>query len=188
MTSDKTRRGLRGRIEDRKSAGGNSFGYTIVGHDGERGDRVINEAEATVVRRIFESYAAGMSPKRIALRLNSEGIRAPRGGSWSSSTINGNRQRGTGIINNELYVGRMTWNRLSYVRDPETGRRRSRTNPPKDVVVVDVPDLRIVSGPLWEAVRARQAALDGKLRGASVPASQGAPFWTKRRPPTCSPD
>jgi site-specific DNA recombinase len=28
------------------------------------------------------------------------------------STINGNVARGTGIINNELYVGRLVWNRL----------------------------------------------------------------------------
>ncbi len=27
--------------------------------------------------------------------------------------INGNRKRGTGILNNELYVGFLVWNRLS---------------------------------------------------------------------------
>src|SRR5580658_9207703 len=63
--ADKTRRGLRGRIESRRSGGGNSFGYDVVAGDDHRGERVINEGQAAVVRRIFENYAAGMSPRRI---------------------------------------------------------------------------------------------------------------------------
>jgi DNA invertase Pin-like site-specific DNA recombinase len=130
--ADKTRRGLRGRIEDRKSAGGNSFGYDVAQSENARGRRVINETQAAIVRQVFEHYAGGISPKRIALQLNKLAIPSPRGGAWSSSTINGNRRRGTGIINNELYVGRMVWNRLTYVKDPESGRRRSRANRPQD--------------------------------------------------------
>ena len=30
---------------------------------------------------------------------------------------------GTGILNNELYVGRLIWNRQRFVKDPETGHR-----------------------------------------------------------------
>jgi site-specific DNA recombinase len=33
------------------------------------------------------------------------------GGAWGPSTIHGNRQRGTGILNNELYIGTLVWNR-----------------------------------------------------------------------------
>jgi site-specific DNA recombinase len=118
-----------------------------------------------------------MSPKRIALRLNEGGFPAPRGGHWSSSTINGNRRRGTGIINNEVYAGRIVWNRLSYIKEPETGRRRSRLNPRQDLVVVDVPEWRIVPEELWQAVRARQTAV------ARAPMStQVKPFWAKQRP------
>ena len=39
------------------------------------------------------------------------------GKGWGASTINGNAKRGTGILNNELYVGRLVWNRLRYVKD-----------------------------------------------------------------------
>jgi site-specific DNA recombinase len=124
--ADKTRRGLRGRIENCRSGGGNSFGYDVVLGEGHRGERMINEAQAAIVRRIFANYAAGMSPKRIALQLNKEGLQAPRGGCWSSSTINGNRRRGTGIINNEVYAGRIVWNRLAYVKEPETGPQGNR--------------------------------------------------------------
>jgi site-specific DNA recombinase len=184
--ADKVRRGLRGRIENKKSGGGKSYGYDVVKHlnaDGEldRGDRTINQLEALLVRRIFQSYASGVSPKQIALQLNREDIPAPRGGAWSSSTINGNRRRGTGIINNEIYVGRNVWNRLTYIKDPESGRRRSRPNGVQKVVAVDVPAWRIVSAGLWDAVRVRQAKLDQKA--ASHPAAAGAgAFWTEQRP------
>ena len=42
---------------------------------------------------------------------------------WGPSTIAGNPARGTGILNNELYIGRLVWNRLRYVKDPSTGKR-----------------------------------------------------------------
>ena len=42
--------------------------------------------------------------------------------------IAGNAARGTGILNNELYIGRLVWNRLRYVKDPSTGKRVSRLN------------------------------------------------------------
>ncbi|MDA8250231.1 MAG: recombinase family protein, partial [Rhodospirillales bacterium] len=108
----KTHRGLRGRVEAGRSGGGNAYGYRVVrrlGADGQlvAGEREINVAEAAVVTRIFRAYAAGVSPKRIAFELNAEGIPGPRGGAWSQSTLNGNRARGTGVLNNELYIGRL---------------------------------------------------------------------------------
>ncbi len=64
--ADKTRRGLRGRVEAGKSGGGNSFGYDVVRRlDDEglpvRGERKINAAQAGIVRRIFNDYAQGQS-------------------------------------------------------------------------------------------------------------------------------
>ena len=49
------------------------------------------------------------------------------------------------------------WNRLRYLKNPETGKRVSRMNPSSAVTVKDVPELRIVDGALWSAVKARQA-------------------------------
>src|SRR6185312_16622229 len=114
----------------------------------------------------------------IAFDLNAEGIVAPRGGAWSASTINGNRTRGTGIINNELYIGRLVWNRLAYLKDPETGRRRSRQRSEDELIVTDVPHLRLVPQDLWDAVRERQARLEVQSSDAKSPAG----FWTKQRP------
>lgn len=94
-----------------------------------RGDRVIEPQEAATVRRIFQDYAKGISPKKIAEQLNLEGIPGPQGGPWGTSTIHGNRDRGTGILNNELYIGQQIWNRLRYVKDPQTGKRVSSAAP-----------------------------------------------------------
>ncbi|NML11978.1 hypothetical protein HHL08_17800 [Sphingobium sp. AR-3-1] len=69
--ADKTRRGLRGRVEKGKSGGGNSYGYDVVKRlddngDLIRGDRSINDAQASVIQRILRDYVAGKSARRIA--------------------------------------------------------------------------------------------------------------------------
>ncbi len=159
--ADKTRRGQRGRVEAGKSGGGNAYGYDVVKKfdaNGEpiRGDRTINEAQAEVVRRIFRDYAAGKSAKTIAFALNRDGIAAPSGGDWGFSTINGNPKRGNGILNNEMYVGKIVWNRQRFVKDPSTGKRQARPNPEEEWVIQEAPELRILDDDLWSAVKARQ--------------------------------
>jgi site-specific DNA recombinase len=156
--ADKTRRGLRGRVEQGRSGGGLCYGYTIV-EIGERGGREIFPSEAAVVRRIFADFAAGKSPRRIAAELNREGIPGPAGRPWGDTTIRGHALRGTGVLRNELYVGRLVWNRLRYTKDPATGRRVSRINPREAWICRDVPELRIVDDNLWNCVQTRLSAI-----------------------------
>jgi site-specific DNA recombinase len=111
--ADKTRRGLRGRVEAGKSGGGNSFGYDVVRRlddDGlpVRGERKINAAQAGIVRRIFNDYAAGKAPQAIAKQLNKESVPGPSGSEWGAEHDPRNPDRGTG-------------NRLRYIKDPECG-------------------------------------------------------------------
>ncbi|WP_237059690.1 recombinase family protein [Loktanella sp. M215] len=160
--AQKTHRGLEGRVRKGKSAGGVTYGYDVVRDllaDGSitTGERVINAAQGVVVRRIFTDYSHGISPRAIAASLNQDGVAGPRG-TWGSSTIYGNDKRGTGILNNELYLGRLVWNRQRFIKDPDTGKRQARMNKPDDWIIEQVPDLRIVSDDLWEAVKARQKA------------------------------
>ncbi|MCF3947811.1 recombinase family protein [Acidiphilium iwatense] len=162
--ADKVRRGLRGRVEHGKSGGGNAYGYDVVkkfaaNGDPVRGDRTINEAESSIIRRIFEDYAGGKSPKRIATELNRDRIKAPSGGDWGFSTINGNLKRGNGILNNEMYIGRLVWNRQRFIKDPDTGKRVSRMNPQSEWITLDVPELRIIDQDLWDQAKARQRSV-----------------------------
>ena len=160
--AQKTKRGLEGRVRQGKSGGGNAYGYDIVKKvdaAGEpiRGERQINEAEAVIVRRIFEAFIQGNSPKTIAHALNHEGIAGPAGNTWGPSTIHGNWRRGTGILNNELYIGRLVWNRQRFIKDPDTGKRQGRLNAKEEWVIEGVPDLRIVDQGIWDQVKSRQA-------------------------------
>ncbi|MGY3496320.1 recombinase family protein [Bradyrhizobium sp. USDA 4502] len=157
----KTHRGLRGRVEKGKAGGGLCYGYNVVKKldaNGEpiRGDREIIVEEARIVRRIFRAFAAGKSPKAIAVELNKDGIRGPLGRAWGDTSIRGHVSRGTGILNNELYAGVLVWNRQRFVKDPATGKRVSRPNPESQWIRKEVPHLKIVDDELWQAARARQ--------------------------------
>ena len=168
----KTRRGQRGRVEAGKIPGGNSFGYRIVRRildDGSisTGEREVDSDQAAIIKRIFTEYVGGLAPRRIAGRLNAEGISSPRGGQWNASTINGSRQRRNGILNNELYLGHITYNRQRFVKDPETGKRVSRLNPEHEWVITNVPNLRIVDDETWDRVqqiKSRYASQRGNKR------------------------
>ena len=171
--AEKTHRGLRGRVEDGKSAGGLCYGYRVVktlnGATVTTGEREIVSDEARVVERIFREFVAGVSPKQIAKNLNREGIAGPFDGAWSPSTIYGNGKRGTGILNNELYIGRLVWNRLRYVKNPDTGKRVSRLNPEAEWMRKEVPELRIVSDELWASAKQRQNVGRQAVRSAGNP-------------------
>ncbi|MGE0725864.1 MAG: recombinase family protein, partial [Alphaproteobacteria bacterium] len=147
--ADKVRRGLAGVAREGRSAGGISYGYRQVA-GGRRGEREIDPDQAAIVRRIAREYTAGRTPREIAAGLNRDQVPPPRdGGRWNGSTIYGSPKRGTGILHNELYAGRLIWNRLRMVRDPNTGRRISRINPASEHQVVAVPHLAILDDRTW---------------------------------------
>ncbi|MER8370709.1 recombinase family protein [Mesorhizobium sp. M1378] len=164
----KVRRGQAGRINKGLHAGGITYGYTYV--LGDPGKRLIAEDEAEIVRRIFREYVDGQTPRDIAHKLNRDRIPPPRGRAWNASTINGNAQRGTGLLQNELYVGRLIWNRVRMVKDPDSGKRVSRPNPKSEWRTIEVPDLAIVSPDLFEAARERK-----KARAITHPSHQRRP-------------
>lgn len=168
----KIRRGQRGRAEAGRSPGGLSYGYAVVREydaAGEpvRGLRRIDEAQAAVVRRIFREFVTGRSGRTIAAGLNRDGIPGPTGGAWRASTINGSRARRSGILYNEAYIGFVVYNRIRMVRDPETGRRISRPNPPAEWIAVAAPELRIIDDETWDAaqsIKSRRAAFPVHVR------------------------
>ena len=133
----KTHRGLRGRVKAGRSGGGICYGYDVVKlYDaaGEpiRGKRSIDEVEAEIVRSIFLEFAPGNGPRAIARRINEDGIPGPKGKLWTGSVLCGHVKRETVLLNNELYIGRLVWDRQRSMKNPETGKRVSRVNPPEE--------------------------------------------------------
>ena len=84
----------------------------------------------------------------------------------------GNTKRGTGILNNDLYVGRRVWNRQRFVKDPNSGKRQARLNGSSDWTMTNVPHLRIIDDELWNAVKARQEKVRHVVRDNPVHARQ----------------
>ena len=164
----KTHRGLEGAFLRGLHAGGRCYGYRNVPAEGGGVRLEIEENEAEVVRRIFQTSANGASLKKIAHTLNAEKLPAPRPRAgtkqttWCPSAI---RE----MLRRELYIGRVIWNRSRFVKVPGTNKRIARPRPKTEWRILDRPELRIVSDDLWQAVQARQATLQklygGKQKG-----------------------
>lgn len=172
----RTRRGLEGLARAGRSVGGRAYGYVPASEASGQSRRVQAE-EAAVVRRIFTMYADGASARSIAATLNREGITSPgarwkrtqrRTGKWLASAIAGDISRGTGILNNEAYVGRVIWNRQRWIRSAaNSSKRRCVQNPRNQWIVREDESLRIVSDELWNRAKRRQREQSARI-GARV--------------------
>lgn len=157
----RTREGMKTVAKNGRVPGGLCYGYRVRREYDEsgtpvRGLRSIDKEEATNIVWIFQRFANGASPNEIAAELNHRGTPGPRGKTWQATAIRGHRSRGTGILNNELYIGKIVFNRQAYRKNPSTERRVSRLNDSDDYIVGDVPSLRIVSDDLWQRAKKRQ--------------------------------
>jgi site-specific DNA recombinase len=136
--------------------GGRTFGYDnveVVGPGGTRSHVTycINEAEAAIVRRIFERAAAGDGLKTITKRLNAERAPSPRPQQgrpqgWAPSSV---RE----VLYRELYRGRRIWNKTK--KRDIWGQDRRRDRPASEWLTLDAEGLRIVPEALWHAVHER---------------------------------
>jgi DNA invertase Pin-like site-specific DNA recombinase len=157
----RTRRGLEGRALKAMPTGGKAYGYETVD-----GKRVVVPEQATIIREIFQRFANGESAQALAVALNARGVTSPgvawnrstrRRGGWHPSAIAGDRKRGVGIVNSDLYRGLVVWNRCRWVRlASDSKKRRVVLNPESAWVKRPDESLRIVSDALWQAVRRRQ--------------------------------
>jgi site-specific DNA recombinase len=148
----KVRRGHFGRVREGLVPGIVAYGYERV--LGKPGERVVNQEEAAVVRRIFTEYANGTSPRAIALGLTRDKIPSPSGDKgWSHQSFTSGGGK-SGILGNRLYIGELVWNRHHNVQDPETGIISVRANPDSEHTTVNVPHLHILDQALWDAAQA----------------------------------
>ena len=136
--------------------GGRVFGYDnveILGADGRRSHviRRINDAEAAVVRRIFEACAAGDGLTRITKALNEDRVPAPRPQQrrpvgWAGSSV---RE----VLLRPLYRGEIVWNQTR--KRDGWGQANRRTRAAGEWVRIPAPELRIVPEALWHAAQER---------------------------------
>jgi site-specific DNA recombinase len=77
--AEKTKGGQLGRALKGKIPGGKAYGYDVLPPGRRRWRGSINATEAAEVVRIFELFAAGVSPRAIAKQLNAERIRGLAG-------------------------------------------------------------------------------------------------------------
>ncbi|MES9957107.1 MAG: recombinase family protein [Sedimenticola sp.] len=170
----RTHRGLAGVALGGRSAGGKAYGYrseyeNVIDEKGRSVSkplgRKIAQEEAHWVKKIFQWYANGNTPRWIASELNRLSVPSPgskwnrqksRKSKWVGSAIYGDMTKGTGILNNELYIGRQVWNRSRWVERPD-GKKERRERPESEWIISEVPELRIVPQDLWERVKARQS-------------------------------
>jgi DNA invertase Pin-like site-specific DNA recombinase len=183
----KIKRGQRGAFERGQSPGGLAYGYKV---GATTGSRVIDITQAGIIRRIFQDYNAGQSPRSISKVLNSEMAPSPQGGPWRASLIVGSRKRGNGILHNELYIGRMVFGRQRRAKNPATGKTIMQPVPRHEWRVKDMPELRILDDQTWRIAHDRINAAGGErlvfsrrpprlLSGLLICADCGGPMTIK---------
>jgi len=151
VLAERTRDGLIKRFEQRAWTGGPPpYGYRIVEEDGLKRLR-IDETEAEVIRGIFGDYLSGMGLKAIAKSLYDRGVPTRRGGPWTFSSVRS-------IIRNEVYSGKVSFNRRKFRLNRKTGRRVPQWRNSDEVLSWEDESLRIIGREDYAKVRAKLAA------------------------------
>jgi len=151
--------------------GGAVYGYeNFEVKEGDRRIRVeyrINEAEAKVVREIFQRYADGDGLRMIAQDLQKRGVPAPKAGRrgigvWAYSSI---RE----MLRRDRYRGVIIWG-----KQEKTYRGGTKVRVPRskdEWTTIEVPELRIVDDEVWNIVQNKVAQykeiFGAKTRGPS---------------------
>lgn len=162
MVRQETHRGLQGRALAGFCTGGSLYGYRTVAEpnpsDPEHPRKlwVIEEEEASVVRRIFKLFEDGLGYRSIADLLNRDNVSAPRnngrgakhGAGWCHESVRS-------IITNEKYIGRFVWNTHKWTRVPGKAARRRLPRPDSEHVVREMPELAIIDDLTWARVQSR---------------------------------
>ena len=94
-TSENIKWGIRKRYESGEPHNTQLFGYRVV-----NGNMVVQEDEATVVRRVFQMFMAGDSCYAISQKLKREGVKSSRGKDFHAGVI-------LGMLRQEKYAGCM---------------------------------------------------------------------------------
>ena len=122
VTSERVTDIMLSRADAGKWNGGPSpYAYNIT-----KGDYLIVEEEAVVVRLMFDLYESGKSLLKVARTINAMGYRTRRGYEWSATTV-------WLIIDNPVYCGTYRYN----LRNEQKGSHEWSFREDKDIVYVE---------------------------------------------------
>lgn len=143
--SENVKLGMSARAREGKWNGGKVLGYDIVEIPSEGKKRkntklVINETEATTIRRIFELYSKGNGYKSVVNTINKEGHRSKRGNAFATATVKE-------ILTNPVYIGMIRYN----LRQDWNKKRRKGINP--NPILVEGEHDAIIDRETWEKVQ-----------------------------------
>jgi DNA invertase Pin-like site-specific DNA recombinase len=97
-----TKRGINKMVREGRWHGPAPYGYRTAGSKEER-RLIVDEAKATIVRRIFNEYLAGTGIARLAHNLTIDGVRPPRSTTWDRHSV-------ANILDQVAYVGKVKVN------------------------------------------------------------------------------
>ena len=144
------------------------WGVGIYGYDyiREIQTRIINESEAFIVRRTFESCVGGESYFQIAERLHKEGIPTKANKTWHGLTIRR-------ILHNQTYTGLDVYGKMRSYAVPG-GKRKVELRPEEDWIYVTGFTPPIIDQDLFDRAQERLA-----VRGRTYSRrSEGRPrYW-----------
>lgn len=123
------------------------FGYDIV-TVGSKRTLAINEAEAAVIRLIFDLYVnQNKTLAEIADYLNE--LNTPRPGKGKNHKRNTGRGKGItpnwaptnihNILSNEMYAGQWHYSKTKSVKDAATGKRKMAPRPKEEWLAIEIP-------------------------------------------------
>ena len=108
------------------------------------------ESEAEVVRLVFDLYTReGLTPGKIAQRLNSMNIPAPRCKAWQKDTIRH-------VVRNIHYIGKVVFNKTKTTQVLENGAVTTKrlAQPDEEVIVADGLHEAIIDLETWQKAQA----------------------------------
>ncbi|WP_320939279.1 recombinase family protein [Lysinibacillus capsici] len=139
--AENVKMGMLARAKEGRWNGGHVLGYDVVEIEGENKKRkntglVINEREASIIRKIFHLYTTGNGYKSIANQINKAGYRTKLGKTFSLNAIKT-------IVTNPVYAGYIRYN----VRRDWNEKRRNHINPKP--IIVKGEHQSIISEEVW---------------------------------------
>ena len=132
--SERTMRGKAERARQGRIPQGTGKGIYGYRYNPETGQRETEEAQADIVRRIFEWFCSGHGSSKIAGELNRDDVPAFSGGLWHPLTVRR-------MLMNETYTGRTVYRRTraEVIRNGQWGKKRRRVVPRPESEWIDIP-------------------------------------------------